>query len=242
MKRTPKGSDETSPKAQATSASRPVKRARGRPASLSRERIIAVAMELLATCTADELSFALLAKACDVAPMTLYNYFSNRESMLNAVADHAFSLLELPPTQPEQHWQQQLLSWMWCLQQHCQRYPVITKVMGFEGGVSNAWLGAVTPVYRITRDLGFRDRELAQVSSWFLANAMGLIIADSLMPVYRRPAGLAGLEALDADTQEIHWLMRKHTIDISSEEWLEFGFNRLISGLEQMLAEKKDNN
>lgn len=192
-------------------------------------------MDLLTTCTSDELSFAKLADRAGVATMTLYNYFPNREALLNAVADHAFSLLKLPAASKRRSWQQQLLDWLWALQVHCKNHPVILKVMGFEGGVSNAWVSAVTPAYRILRDRGLSERQLAQVSSWFVASAMGLIIADTLMPVYRRPAGLAPLESLDEDTQEIHWLMRKHTTDIGSEEWLDFGFQRLIASLEQVL-------
>jgi AcrR family transcriptional regulator len=235
MKRKPGPPDQPPGTPAAANATPHRRRSRGRPAGLSREAIIASAMQLLLSCTSDELSFAMLAEHAGVATMTLYNYFPNREALLNAVADHAFSLLELPPARARQSWQKQLMAWLWAMQKHCKHHPVILKVMGFEGGVSNAWMAATTPAYRILRDRGLDGRRLAQVSSWFLASAMGLIIADTLMPAYRRPAGLAPLEAMDADTQEIHWLLRKHTADIGSDEWLEFGFQRLIASLEQVV-------
>jgi AcrR family transcriptional regulator len=215
-------------------APRPRKRSPGRPAGLSQAAIVAAALELLTTCTTDELSFAKLADYFGVAPMTLYNYFPNRDALLNAVADHAFSLLKLPKARAGQSWQEQLLAWLWALQRHCKQHPVVFKVMGFEGGLSAAWLAATAPVYRILRALGWEGRELAQVSSWFMADAMGLIIADALLPTYRRPPALAHLEKLDADAQAMHLTLRKDLIDIPSGEWLEFGFRRLLAGLEQI--------
>jgi AcrR family transcriptional regulator len=212
------------------------KRSPGRPAGLSQQAIVGTAMELLTTFTTDELSFAKLADQFGVAPMTLYNYFPNREALLNAVADHAFSLFKPAAANTRQTWQQQLLAWLWALQRHCQQHPVVFKVMGFEGGLSQAWVAATTPAYRILRERGLKGRELAQVSSWFMADAMGLIIADALMPIYRRPPGLAHLEELDADAQDIHLTLRKYLVDIPSDEWLEFGFQRLLASLEQIVG------
>jgi AcrR family transcriptional regulator len=214
------------------------KRSSGRPAGLSPAAIIAATMELLVTCTTDELSFARLADRLGVSSMTLYNYYPNREALLNAVADHAFSLFKAPPAKAAQAWQEQLLAWLWALQRHCRRYPVVLKVMGFDGGLSRAWVAATAPAYRILRARGLGGRELAQVSSWFIADAMGLIIADTLMPIYRRPPGLAQLEVLDSDTQDIHLMLRKYLAEISGDEWLEFGFQRLIGSLEQLLAQR----
>ena len=223
-------------KTSSATPSPPRKRSPGRPAGLSQAAIINAAMELLTTCTTDELSFAKLAEYFGVAPMTLYNYFANREALLNAVADHAFSLFKVPKARGKPTWRDELLAWLWALQRHCKEHPVVLKMMGFEGGVSSAWMKAVTPCYRILRERGLHGRDLAKVSSWFVADAMGLIMAEALMPIYRRPAGLAHLEDLDADAQEIHLGLRKYLADISSDEWLEFGFLRLLDSLEQVVA------
>lgn len=225
------------PQAAAAPKSKPAsqKRSTGRPAVLSEAAIIGAALEMLATCSTDELSFSKIAARFSVAPMTLYNYFPNREALLNAVADHAFSLFTMPKARARQKWQDQLLAWLWALQAHCKQHPVVLKVMGFDGGVSQAWVAAVTPAYRLLRERGLQGRELAKVSSWFVADAMGLIMAEALMPMYRRPAGLAHLEELDQDELEIHLSLRKYMADISSDEWLEFGFKRLIASLEQVV-------
>lgn len=212
------------------------KRTIGRPAVLSEAAIVSAALEMLASCSTDELSFSKIATRFNVAPMTLYNYFPNRGALLDAVADHAFSLFEVPKARARQKWQDQLLAWLWALQKHCKQHPVVLKVMGFDGGVSQAWIAAVTPAYRLLRERGLQGRELSLVSSWFVADAMGLIMAEALMPIYRRPAGLAHLEALDEDALEIHLSLRKYIADISSDEWLEFGFRRLIASLEQIVA------
>jgi hypothetical protein len=142
----------------------------------------------------------------------------------------------VPKARGQQTWQQQLLGWLWALQRHCKQHPVVLKVMGFDGGISQAWVAAVTPAYRLLRERGLHGRELSQVSSWFVADAMGLIMAEALMPIYRRPAGLAHLEKLDEDALEIHLSLRKYMADISSDEWLEFGFQRLLASLEQIVS------
>lgn len=226
-----------SPPAKSASPLAAPRRSAGRPAGLSREAIIETTMDMLASGSTDELNFAKLAERLGVSSMTLYNYFPNREALLNAVADHAFSLFQLPRGWARKPWQEQLLAWLWALQRHCRQHPVVLKVMGFDGGLSRAWVAATTPAYRVLRERGLAGRDLAQVSSWFMSDAMGLIIADALMPIYRRPPTLAHIEAVDADQQDIHLTLRKHLAEIDSDAWLDFGFRRLIASLEQYLTE-----
>lgn len=217
------------------------RRSPGRPPRFSRQSIIEKTMELLVSLRAEDITFAKLAESLNTVPMSLYNYFPNREALLNAVADHAFSLLKLPKARPDQSWQEQLLAWLWAVQRHCQRHPVIFKVLRFEGRLSAAWVRATVPVNHILCGLGLRGQDLALASSWFVADGMGLIISESVAPVYRLPMGLVHIDELPPPEQELYLDIRRNLATLSGEQWLEFGFRQLIHGVERLVPRQPRN-
>ena len=224
-----------SPKVIATSNLPIPRRSPGRPPRFSRQTIIDKTMAMLAQVPAEDITFAKLAQSLDTVPMSLYNYFPNREVLLNEVADHAFSLLQLPQLDPELPWQERLLAWLWAIQRHCAQHPVTFKVLGFEGRLAPGWVRATMPINRILSGLGLRGRPLALASSWFVTDAMGLIVSASLVPVYRLPMGLAQLDELPLAEQELYLDIRRQLASLSGEQWLEFGFRQLIRGVETLL-------
>jgi AcrR family transcriptional regulator len=218
----------------------PPKRPRGRPARLSRQAIIEQAMALLATRSADELTLTSVAAGLGTATMSLYNYFPNHEALLNAVADHAFSLFKLPKARPGQPWQEEVMAWLWALQRHCESHPVVFKMIGLEGQISAAWLKASAPMLQLLRDLGLVGEELAFACAWFTNHAIGLMLAEASAPAFRHPISLGHLEQLTPEEQELYLMLRPHLPAITSESVLNFGFRLLVHGIEQLLpaAEK----
>jgi AcrR family transcriptional regulator len=221
-------------KSTAAAAVKP-KRPRGRPARLSRQAIIDQAMALLATRSADELTLTSVAAGLGTATMSLYNYFPNHEALLNAVADHAFSLLKLPKQKANEPWQETVLAWLWALQHHCQRYPVVFKMIGLEGQLSTAWLKVCAPIIQLLRDQGLEGDGLAFVSAWFANHTIGFMLAEASAPAFRHPISLSHLEKLSPEEQELFLSLRGHLPAVSTEKVLDFGFRLLIKGIEQLV-------
>jgi len=73
---------------------------------LSRERILATAIELVAREGEDALSMRRIGQELDVWPMTLYRYFHDKDALLDALAEAAAADINLPSARGS--WQRQL--------------------------------------------------------------------------------------------------------------------------------------
>jgi AcrR family transcriptional regulator len=82
---------------------------RDRPAkpALSRERIVAAALDLARTEGVEAISMRRLAQALDTGPASLYVYFANQEQLRNALFDAAIGTIVTEPTDPAR-WREQL--------------------------------------------------------------------------------------------------------------------------------------
>jgi AcrR family transcriptional regulator len=83
--------------------------ARGEDAAaprLSRERILATAIGLVAHEGEDALSMRRIGQELDVWPMSLYRYFHDKDALLDALAEAAAADINLPS--PRGSWQRQL--------------------------------------------------------------------------------------------------------------------------------------
>ncbi|MEU7839196.1 TetR/AcrR family transcriptional regulator C-terminal domain-containing protein [Nonomuraea sp. NPDC049129] len=67
------------------------RRGRGRPAVLTRERIVAAAIEVLDAEGLDALTMRRLGTQLGVAAMSLYRHLPNRDAVLAAMVDHLFA-------------------------------------------------------------------------------------------------------------------------------------------------------
>jgi AcrR family transcriptional regulator len=226
----PKGKEPGNP-AQAAAKSG-VKRPRGRPPRITAEAIIAQTMELLATRSAEEISIALVATSLAAPPTSIYNYFPNSATLLNAVGDHAFSLFRFGSTHLHKEWREALLAWLWALQRHCARHPIAFKIMSIEGHSSKAWTRARAPVLQILQELGFEKQQLAFAMCWFTNQAIGLMYAESVSQSARRnEPEYEGLEELPASQREQFQTMRKYMARVRHEDVLEFGFTSIVHSL-----------
>ncbi len=65
--------------------------------ALTRERIVAAALEVIDAEGADRLTIRRVAAALGCAPMALYNHVADKDALLDAVAQHIFRGLTIPP-------------------------------------------------------------------------------------------------------------------------------------------------
>lgn len=200
---------------------------------LSHQAIIECALNALRHRDADELSMADIAQALGVSAMSLYKYFPNKEALLAAVADHAFSFLELPVAGED--WRAYLRDWLTAVQQHADRYPVVRKVMGWEGRIPTAWLVVCAPVLVLLRNQGLTGENLAFAHNWFLSSATGLMMVEAIAPTYRQSVTLGQLDRLPREAQDAYLSVLPVLPNVKREAILAFGFDQLIAGIEIIL-------
>jgi AcrR family transcriptional regulator len=216
------------------------KRPRGRPPRLTPAAIVEAAMALLAAHPPEEISLALVARSLAAPTMSLYHYFPNQTVLLEAVADHAFSLFRFPEAQLRKPWPQALLAWLWAVQRHCVRHPVSFKIMSVEGQASPAWMKVQRPLLKIFQRAGLSGRPLTFAMSCFHSQAMGLIVAESWAAPARaihRPRG--PLEGLDAAEQQAQRDLDAHLAKIRRDEVLAFGFRAIVHSLEALVPRRR---
>lgn len=234
----PKKPDDRAPVLKAHSESdsaSPARRGRGRPPRLSREAIVETALELLATHAPDEMTLTEIGERLGTATMSLYNYFPNLDAVLIAAADRAFALFTPPRICSGQPWQEALLDWMWALQEHFARYPVMLRGISPDGQLATAWLKLAAPLVRSLRCAGFEGKGLAFASNWVITETLGMIMMELYVPSFSRPVALNYLAGLNDDDQAIFLELRSLEEGFDSQQVLDFSFQQVIAGLEQML-------
>lgn len=219
---------------QTESARSSPRRRRGRPPKLSREGILDTAMAVLATCDTDQFTVTDVAERLGTTSMALYNYFPHREALLNAVADHTFSLFDLPAPGDDADWREELLDWLQALRRHFGQHPVAFKMIGIGGRLPGGWLKVTAPVIRVLRGLGFEGEALAFAATWFTTEAAGLLFAESSAPAHRQAWSLDELDELEPADRESVLCFKEAYQRIDSDRVLTFGFRRLVEGIAEL--------
>jgi len=202
-------------------------------ATLTRERIVDLALAVIDREGLGALNMRRLATDAGVKPMSLYHHFANKEAILDAVAEAiAAAAVGLPPTQAD--WREQVRFQFTALhlliQAHPRALPLIsTGVIRTPSG--RRWMEGLM---RALLEAGFAPEQAGRVYHQLGAYTLGL--------------GYARLLALDVPAESIveqlagHWadypnLMR---VGLQLSEWdlpgeFEAGFDALLARFEAEL-------
>lgn len=215
-----------------------VRRTPGRQAVLSHEKIIAQALELLAHVTTDDLTMTRIAEGLGTTTMALYKYFPSRDALMNALAEHTFSLLAAPmPATGD--WQERLLGWLRALHAHVEKYPTTLKVIGWEGHLSGAWVRVVAPVAQLLSEQGLKGERLAFVLAWFVSSTMGFLLVETAESTkYRQHFSFGVLDGLPGAEQQTFMGLLPLLPDIDHKKVVEFGLQRLVAMMAQLVADE----
>ncbi len=207
---------------------------RGRPARLSADAIVDAALERLVGHALDDITFPSVARALGVSTMSLYSYFPQRDALLEAMTDKAFSQLELPARGGP--WRVFLRDWLWAVKRHFDRQPAVSKALGWNGKVPAAWLRVSVPVIDELHAQGLDGKALLMAANWFMSSAIGLMLAEAIAPAYRQPRSMVAAEQLSAAEQASLRRMRHAWSPADRERLLALGFEKLLDSLGDLLT------
>lgn len=165
---------------QGAASTQPAKR--GRPARLSRQRILDAVRAILERDPKTVPTISAIAREVEAVPAALYRHFENLEDIFDAVMA---GILEAGavPAGAEVPWQAQVESWMRDLRARLLRYPAILAMIGRSGRTSPAWLDASSALVEILGRAGLAGRELAAAYLWVLETTVGLVLQEATMPL-----------------------------------------------------------
>src|ERR1700733_2217501 len=152
---------------------RPQGRPPGRPSRISHQQIVA---ETLAMLEADGLagfSLARLARCVGVTPMALYNYFPNRDALLDAAAEAMFDGFEI--SAGEGNWESRIRAWLEALRDLIRRYPVSLQIIRWDDHIAPSWIKIWLPMAQTLEAEGLHGEKLAFGLLWLIQAAMGVI-------------------------------------------------------------------
>ncbi len=157
-------------------------RRRGRPARLSRERVVDAVLALLDREPDQVPAIARIAHEVEAVPAALYRHFENLDDILDSVLARILEASQSDPDERES-WQAQLANWMHELRSHLLQYPAVLAMIGRSGRTSPAWLEASSALVEILGRAGLSGRDLAASYLWILESTVGLVMQEAILPL-----------------------------------------------------------
>jgi AcrR family transcriptional regulator len=159
-----------------------LRRPRGRPPRLSRDRIVDAVLATLEREPEAALTIARIAREVGAVPAALYRHFESLDEILDSVLSRVLGRIESVVVD-DVTWQTQLEGWMLALRTHLLRYPAVIPLIGQAGRTSPAWLETSSSVVTILEHAGLTGRALAATYLWVLETTVGLVMQEAALPV-----------------------------------------------------------
>ncbi|HEY5389443.1 MAG TPA: TetR/AcrR family transcriptional regulator C-terminal domain-containing protein [Solirubrobacteraceae bacterium] len=202
----------------------PARRRRGRPAKLSRQAILAAALELLDREGADALTMRRLGSELGVEAMSLYRHVTDRDELLEGLAD--FLATELEPRRGEVEWPDALRTFAGELRALARRHPAAFSLVGMRVLATPYVLRPIEEVLASLRSGGFTPARAILAYRLVSSYARGYALAEL--------SGFAIEVAPDAPLPAVRALGRRLASE-PTESSFRAGLETIIAGLRAQL-------
>jgi len=145
--------------------------------SLSRERILEKALELVGRDPEGELRMRALADALGTAPMSLYRHVRNKDDLLDGLTSRVLDQLDvkLPTAGP---WTEGALAWMTGLRAQLHEHPAVVPLLRTRTRYAPALLRAINTLLAILRRAGFDDAPAVRAAREIMWFTFGFVLME----------------------------------------------------------------
>ncbi|MBW2312875.1 MAG: TetR/AcrR family transcriptional regulator [Deltaproteobacteria bacterium] len=217
-------------------------RAKGSRIPLTRERILAKALEMVGRDPEGELRMRALADALGTAPMSLYRHVRNKDDLLDGLTSRVLDQLdmELPVEGP---WTERALAWMGGLRDQLHEHPAVVPLLRTRTRYAPALLRAINSLLVILRGAGFDDASAVRASREIMWFTFGFVIME-IRTRQEYPGVEVGAIAIQAfpapespESAKIPDLIEllPHFMKGETDETFAEGARHLVAGLEASL-------
>jgi AcrR family transcriptional regulator len=210
----------------------------GRPAALSRERIISAAVVLAARSGVEQLSVRALGEELGCDPTALYRHFRNVEELHRAVGDHFLADVDVTP-RPREGWRTAVRRLCKELRQAQLRQPRLAAFVRSAPTRLDNELAITEALLRELARGGFRPQAAARAYHALIEFTVGSATIDAalaLQPVTTREATYRvwrnDYSALDPDEFPATAAVAPHLYQGSADRRFEDALDALLVGLE----------
>ncbi len=152
-------------------------RGKGSRIPLTRDRILAKALEMVGRDPEGELRMRALAEALGAAPMSLYRHVRNKDDLLDGLTSRVLDQLdmELPS---EGLWTDRTLAWMHGLRDQLHEHPAVVPLLRTRTRYAPALLRAINSLLAILRGAGFEDARAVRAAREIMWFTFGFVIME----------------------------------------------------------------
>jgi AcrR family transcriptional regulator len=225
---------------------RPPRARRGQP-TLSRDQIVAAAVELLDADGMDSLSMRKLGARLDAGATSLYWHVANKDDLLELAADHIMGEIEIPdPTAAG--WRAASETFVRGYRSMILRHPWITRLFGVRPMMGPHAMRMGDRLVAVLAAAGFTGTELAYASSVLMSHAIGAATLDTAVRTATSRTGKSVEELAEelepyitrtaADYPNyVAWWEKNRDMDMTAyyDDGFEFGLQRILDGLQAWL-------
>jgi TetR/AcrR family tetracycline transcriptional repressor len=148
-----------------------------RSVRLSRETIVGCAMDLADAEGLEAVTIRRLAQENGVTPMAMYWHFNDKESLLDAMAEHLIASVDLPePT--EEPWDVQLRAILGAILAALRPHPPTAGLAMRQVLVAEQGLRLAERVLELLNRAGLDARRAAEAATFLLCSVIALVGAD----------------------------------------------------------------
>lgn len=224
-----------SKRSSAAKGARRAKRARGRPARLSREAILAAGLALLERSPDEPLTLSRVAEEVGAVPAALYRHIGNHDELLDGVLGLVLEGIEVE-IRSRASWSTQIRDWMTSVRSQLLRYPAVVRLVGRRGRTSPAWLDAASIVIEILEGAGLRGARLARAYLWVVETTMGCVQTEAILSYPEQiEAARKVLPELDADARRRFAALGKHLEALDEDSYFALIADRTIAGVADLM-------
>jgi TetR/AcrR family transcriptional regulator, tetracycline repressor protein len=204
---------------------------------LSRDTIVAGALELADREGLDAVTIRRLATDNGVTPMALYWHFTDKDAVLDGIAEHIYASVRVPEPSGAP-WADELRAVLDAMLAAIRPHPLVADLLAPRVMSSEAALVLAERVIGLLRRGGFSASEAAQTGSLLLCSIVVLVtsepgsknIADENLEAHLR-AKRAGLDALDPKRFPHLLESAEFFVDCTDETgYYELGMDFLVKG------------
>lgn len=201
--------------------------------SITRERVVTMALEIIDERGLEKLTMSTLAQELDVGTMSLYRHVANKAELVQAAADRVLATVEIPRTGGDD-WQDLVVGYLLEWRARALAHPAIASIIAERALALPAATDDLEELLGVLCDAGFADDEAVRAFYTLFSYVLGFVVwelprsGDTYHDNW--DAALAGLPR--GPYRTLHSLQQwLHTT--ASEEQFQYGLRHLVDTLDR---------
>ncbi|WP_458108196.1 TetR/AcrR family transcriptional regulator [Arthrobacter sp. R3-55] len=208
---------------------------------LSRERVLACAVELADQSGIAALTIRSLARTMGTKPMSLYYYVANKDEILDGIVDMVFSEIELPA--PGGNWREEMQRRARGMRSALRRHPWAVGLLESRSAPGPATLRHHEATLSTLREAGFSVQQTAHAYALLDSYIYGFAVQEAALPFEGRDTAAEITEPImerfsTGEYPRMVEIAVEHVLkpgyDFGDE--FEFGLDLILDGLNRLKA------